>query len=419
MHLRSLIKTNTGALLPHYRRNQLIAAGLLLTVFISVPILINGLKGFPVLAPLAMFLFTGGVMLWGIFSFGENVAALAVIIWLGKLVHELLGYKLRIMILPDLPDALSSGSEQWLTILIIVFSCALISLFGLYVFKMPYKDLWDSPRDRSDPYTKDYDKVSRLTFRIVMRKVSGMLRKMTERRKKSPFYLARVLQPALFSPGQSSVINSLIYMLGLILYIITIGIVFYGGADFGKAETKFGIASFFVILYFIGIAILTNDLLQHRHRMADLWFRVQLGSRKAFARTTILTYIMVTVKQFFMTTIAVFILHILLRQPLLKTLLIAVTGFVVYSLYLTLSILLSESIVSPDGKGWFITAMLTGTIASMIYAFIVKGQVYRSPGIWLFMLAAEAFILLLLWIAVRKWSDTDMNFTGPEIASQY
>ena len=419
MHLRSLIKTNTGALLPHYRRNQLIAAGLLLTVFISVPILINGFKGFPVLAPLAMFLFAGALMMWGIFSFGENVAVLAVIIWLGKLVHELLGYKLKIMIFPGLPHILFPGSGFWIPVLVIFVSGVLFFLFGLYILKMPYKDVWGSPRDRSDPYTKDYDKVSNLTFRIVMRKVSGMLEKMTERRKKSPVYLARFLQPALFSPGQSSITNSLIYIVGLILYIITIGFVFYGGVDFAKVEEKFGLASFLILLYFIGIGILTNDLLQHRHRMADLWLRVQLASRKTFARTTILTYIMVTVKQFFVTTLALFVLHALLRQPFLKTLLTVVTGFVVYSLYLTIAILASESIVSPDGKGWFITAMLTGTTASMIYAFVVKGQVYRSPGIWWFLLVVEVLVLFLFWLGVRKWSNADMNFIGPDMTSQF
>ena len=419
MHLRSLIKTNTGALLPHYRRNQLIAAGFIVAVFVFVPILCNGLRGFPVLAPLAMFLFTAALILWGLFNFGDNLAVLAVIIWLGKLVHEFLGFKLKIMIFRSLPDFFLLGSKSLFPILVILLSCGLIFLFGLFVLKMPYKDLWDSPKDRTDPFTMDYDRVNNVTLKIMRGKMAALLRNMTGHKKRSLFQVARVLQPALFSPGYSSVLNGLIYTMVVLCYIGTIGCVFYSGIDFAKSEMKFSLSSFLVLGYFIGAGMLSQDLLQHRHRLADLWLRVQLNSRKAFARAAILTYLLVTVRQFFMSTILVFSLLALLRVPFLKSLLVAAAGFVVYTAILAFALLNSEQVVSAECKGWMITVMVVGISASAIFAVIAKGSAYRSPGIWWFILAAEVFCLFLLWRAVKEWSDIEMNFAAPPEGHRY
>jgi len=419
MHLRSLIKTNTGVLLPYYRRNQLIATGFIVAVFVFVPILCNGLRGFPVLAPLAMFLFTAALVLWGLFNFGENLAVFAIIIWLGKMVHELLGFKLKIMIFRSLPDFLLLGSESLFPILVILLSCGLILLFGFYVLKMPYKDLWDSSKDRTDPFTKDYEKVNKVTLKIMIGKMATLLRNMTGHRKKSPFQVARVLQPALFSPGYSSVLNSLIYMIGFLCYVGTIVYVFYGGIDFAKFDMKFSFSSFLVFIYFIGAGMLSQDLLQHRHRLADLWLRVQLNSRKAFSRATILTYLLVTVRQFFMSTILVFFLLALLRAPFLKSLLVAAAGFVVYTSILALALLNSEQVVSAECKGWMITVMIGGTSASAIFAAIATSSAYRSPGIWWFIFVGAVFSLFLFWRAVKKWSDIEMNFAAPPEGHRY
>jgi hypothetical protein len=278
---------------------------------------------------------------------------------------------------------------------------------------MPYKDLWNSPKDRTDPFTKDYDRVNNVTSKIMIRKMAALLRNMTGHKKRSLFYLARVLQPALFSPGYSSVLNGLIYMMAFICYIGTIVYVFYGGFDFVKFDMKFSFSSFLVVIYFVGAGMLTQDLLQHRHRMADLWLRVQLNSRKAFARATILTYLLVTVRQFLMSTISVFFLLALLRIPFLKSLLVAAAGFVVYTAILALALLSSDLVESAECKGWMITTIIGGTSASAIFAVIASGSAYRLPGIWWFILVMEVFSLFLFWRAVKKWSDIEMNFVSP------
>jgi hypothetical protein len=120
-----------------------------------------------------------------------------------------------------------------------------------------------------------------------------------------------------------------------------------------------------------------------------------------------------------MSTISVFFLLALFRIPFLKGLLVAAVGFVVYTTILALALLNSDLVVSAECKGWMITTMIGGISASITLAVIARGSAYRLLGISWFILGVEVFSLFLFWRAVKKWSNIEMNFIGPEIISQY
>lgn len=410
MHLKGSIKSNTGALFPHYRRNQLIAAGFILALFILVPVLIRGLQGFHVLAPLAMFLFAANLILWAVFVLGENFFILPVIVWLGKLVHEMLGFKAKIMILPSLPDSHLLGLKGVFPFLIILLSCGLFFFYVIYVLRMPYKDSWD----RTGSQSPNLFSANSFTLKILRRKMAAVRRNMAGEKKRPLFRMARVLQPALFSPGYSLFINTLIFTLSFLFLIGTLTYMSHGG-NLAALEIKFSSISLLVLFYFMGAGIMTTDLLQHRRRLPELWLRVPLNSRKDFTRATILTYLLVAGRQYFVSSIAVFIFCAFLRMTVLKSLLAVASGFIIYTVILALSLLFSERVVSHECKGWTIFTVVSGTTCFVVFGLVTRGSGYGSPAVWWFILAAGVFSLFLFWRAYKKWLDTELNFGGPDI----
>jgi hypothetical protein len=407
MHLKNSNKSSMGALLPHYRRNQLIVAGLVLALFILVPVSIRGFQGYVFLAPLAMFLFTAALLLWGLFSFGDNIVVMAAILWLGKLVHEMLGFKSKLMVFSPLYD-FSPWRAAWaFPLFIICLSCGLLFLFARYVLKMPFKDSWNGPRDRTDPFTKDYDRVSAVTEKLIKGKMKALRRTMGGHKKGSLYQLARMYQVALFSPGYASIINSLIGMAGTLFYLCTFFYIFYGGS-----KVKDEILFLFILLYFMGAGMLTTDFLQHRHRMPAIWLQSRLNSRKRFASVTFLTYLMVMARQYLNISIGVLCVHLLLFDtPVFLSLPVMAAGLAIFISLLSLSLLFSDRIVSADGKGWMIFSTCVGILCMSLQLILIRSP--RSPAMWYVVLVMGIFSLILLRGAYLKWRGTEMNFNAP------
>jgi hypothetical protein len=224
VQIKGLIKSNATALFPHYRKYLLIALGLVLAVFLVWPVIITGIRGVPVLSSLAMFLFVSCLMLGGLFFFGENIIVLGGMIWLGKLVHEILEFKSKVKVFGDFSNFSLLGSKSVFPILVILFSGIVLCLFALYILKVP-TDFSSKKTDISNPYAKDYDRTNALTTVIAKRNMALLLKNNRDK-KRSLFHIARLLQPGLFSPGYSSIIQQLVgipmlfFFLGTVLYVL-------------------------------------------------------------------------------------------------------------------------------------------------------------------------------------------------------
>ena len=407
MQMKGLIKSNATALFPHYRRYLLMALGLVLAVFLVWPVVITGIRGVPVLASLAMFLFLSCLMLGGLFLFGDNVIVLGALIWLGKLVHEMLGFKSRIKIFGDFTDFSLLGSKSLFPIMVILFSAVVLFFIARYLLEAP-PDFSGKKVDISNQYAKDYDRTNTLTAFLAKRNISLMLKNNREK-KGSLFHIARLLQPALFSPAYASFTQQLVGIPMLIFYLGTVFYVLLGT----KLDSR--IIPFLLFIYYMAGAMITTDFLQHRQRFPLLWVQAQLNSRKAFAKAIILTYFMVLVKQHLAVSLGMLILPVFFPViGVLRLLPIIILGFLVFIMLLSFSLLVSDLVRSPECKGWTLFNIIGG-ILGLTYAIIAfKLSFNNTPGTWIFIIVLTVIIALLLWSAYKKWSNTELNFIGPQ-----
>jgi hypothetical protein len=322
MQIKGLIKSNATALFPHYRQYLLMAFGLVLAVFLVWPVVIMGILGVPVLPSLAMFLFVSCLMLGGLFFLGDNLITLGAMIWLGKLVHEMLGFKSKVKIFGDFSDFSLWGAKSIFPLLVTVFSGIVLCLIARFLLKAP-TDFSSKKTDISNPYAKDYDRVNTLTAAIAKRDMALLL-KNSHDKKGSLFHIARLRQPGLFSPAYAFLTQSLV---GIPLLIFYLGTVFYVllGIKFDLM-----IIPFLLLIYYMIAAMITTDFLQHRQRLPLIWMQAQLNSRKAFAKATILTYVMVVVKQHLAVSLGMLIIPVFFPVVSLLSFLPLITlGFLV------------------------------------------------------------------------------------------
>ncbi len=419
MHLKNMIKNNAAALLPHYRRSQLIATGLILALFIFVPVLIRGIQGIPILAPAAMFLFTAGLILWGIFNFGENVLVIAGILWTGKLAHELLGFKAKVMFFDSLNRFSPGGSDTVFPIFIILLSCTLLFLFARYVMAIPHKETWDSTRHRTNPYTKEYDRVGPLLGRLTGRIMGKRQKGMTGEGKRSRFQLARVFQSALFSPGVTYFPGTVLFLLVVLFYLFSFFYILGGGFEGGMLKQR--VVPFLIMIYYISAALLTTDFLQHRHRLPALWLQAQLDSRKTFTGVTILTYLMVAGKQFLGISIYFLLMPVVIPGITYSMVLAMITaGFCIDLVLLSLALLFSDQVVSRECKGWTVSLIVIGVLPIFIFlGSLIKNSLKYLEAYWYFLFIFGLTALFLFWRAYKKWMNTKMDFVDPGEINQY
>lgn len=407
MQMKGLIKSNSTVLFPHYRRYLLMALGLVLAVFLVWPVVITGIRGVPVLSSLAMFLFLSCLMLGGLFLFGDNVIVLGALIWLGKLVHEMLGFKSEIKIFGDFSDFSLWGSKSIFPILVILFSAVALFFIALYLLKA-HPDFSGKKIDISDQYVKDYDRTNTLTAFIAKRNISLLLKNNRDK-KSSLFYIARLLQPALFSPIYASFTQQLVGIPMLIFYLGTVFYVLLG------TKLELGIIPFLLLIYYMVAAMITTDFLQHRQRSPLIWMQAQLNSRKAFAKAIVLTYVMVMAKQHLAVSLGMLILPVFFPViGVLRLLPLIILGFLVFLMLLSLSLLLSDLVLSLECKGWMLFNIIGG-ILGLTYAIIAfKLSFNNTPGTWILIILLAVITALLLWSAYKKWSNTELNFIGPQ-----
>jgi len=407
MQMKGLIKSNAAALFPHYRRYLLMALGLILAVFLVWPVVITGIRGVPVLASLAMFLFLSCLMLGGLFLFGDNLIVLGALIWLGKLAHEMLGFKSRIKIFGDFSDFSLWGSKSLFPIMVILFSAVALFFIARYLLEAP-PDFSGKKVDISNQYAKDYDRTNTLTALIANRNLSLWLKNSRDK-KGSVFHTARLLQPSLFSPAYASFTQQLVGIPMLIFYLGTVFYVLLG------TKLELSIIPFLLLIYYMAGAMITTDFLQHRQRLPLIWVQARLNSRKAFAKTIILSYFMVMVKQHLAVSLGMLILPVFFPViDVLRLLPIIILGFLVFIMLLSFSLLVSDLVRSPECKGWTLFNIIGGILGVTIAIITFKLSLNNTPGTWIFIIVLAVIIALLLWGAYKKWSNTELNFIGPQ-----
>jgi len=407
LHWRGLIRNNATALFPHYRRYLIATFVLILAAFLLWPVIITGLRGFTVLPMLAMFMFLACIMLPGFFFFGESIFVMGVLVWLGKMAHELLGFKARIMIFDDLSNFSLLGSKLAFPILLILFSSIGLFLFARYLLQAPTQ-FSNVNMNKTNSYAQNYDQANALTL-FITRKSMAFLLKNSRNKKRSLFNTARLLQPALFSPRYAFFCQSLAEMPVLFFYLLTAAYIMVGI----KFDTQF--VPFLFSFYYITATIITTDFLQHRQRLSLIWVQVQVDSRKTFAKITILTYMMVLVKNYLAYSLGLLFIPLIFPMvSIIRFLPIIALGLLVNVLLLSLSLLFSDQVVSPDSKGWMLFHIIVGFAGSLIAITELK-LTFNTPGTWIFILVLAVITgFLLLW-AYKNWSKTELNFAGPKV----
>jgi len=413
-HLKRLIQSQACALYPHYRRNQAIAAGIILMFFVGWPVFITAITGFPAIITLAMFLTTTSLILWMLFRFDESVLIFCVVIWSLRLVYEMLGLDTEYRIFRSLADASIFGSQSVFAILVAVLAGIALYLFFRYFLTVPIQRIWSENSRNPDPYAAEFEKTDASTLRMINRKLADQL----EKQKGPQISLNRMtnmLQFSLFSPRYIVPLQGLWGFLVLALHLLTVFFIFILKNDFWMVEESI-VLSALIFLFYLSVTILTTDFLQHRNRMPAIWMQAQFCSREEFARATMLTVFKIGIKQYLIMALIILVATILISSFSFFSLLsLLAIGLLIYIIVICLSLLWSDEIRSTNCKGWTITNTLLAVMVLIITAS--NRFAFSNPRItWLVILGMTLLSLFLLRMAFRKWSETEMDFLGPDLS---
>ncbi len=421
-HLTRLIKSNASALVPYYRQKQLIASGILLTIFIVWPTVVTGYKGFPVLISLAMFLFTANLVLWSSFNFVQNIISFTIILWLLWFVYELLGLPTNFKILGSVSDSAIFSSNYIFPVSLIIISCISLYYFVDHFLNLSIQKFSKEESDNSAPEsTINHDRVDPIAAKFVTRNLSRLLTHKKEN-KSSLNHTVRLIQFSCFTPSYVvSYLSSVLY-LGMLFFMASYKYLLFSEIP---VNDHYVLLTLFMAYPLISV-LLTTDFLQHRNRMPAIWLQAQLTSRKGFTRATILTYLLVMGKQYI--TISLINLVIFLIFPFLSLtnlILIMAMGFIIFVAMLSLSLIVSKRVVSPDCRGWLIPTAGFWILTFMVLMGLAGSEVsltifdFLHFKTWLFIGSLAVFSTVLFRIAVLKWANTEMDFAGPEVSTSW
>jgi ABC-type multidrug transport system fused ATPase/permease subunit len=425
LNLRRLLLTDAGALYPKYRQKQLIALGIILFLFMMVPLVLMGMNGFPILKATALFGFLVAIILWATFNFGENPLLLAVFLWLGALAYEVLEFKSRFIIFGTFEDFTIMGSKVVFPLVLAVVSLAGILLFARYFLVVQVHKVPVSIKKDESGFTAAYDKAGPITMLVNNKKLGRLLtRPLFPRQqavgdkkqgsgplpKSSIYRMARLIQPSLFSPIFSNAVMTIGLYIGASLPTITYVYIRHKEKAIPVEDSRLLI----LVYIFMGI-FFTADFLMHRHRLPALWMQLPLNSRKRFVRTVMASYLIVAGKMAVMSSLAIIIFAWI--SPVMTVygmLPLIMVGFMLTAIMTAHSLLMSGSIRTPDSKGWMIgSSIFYGYFIFFIVA-VSKIQFTNTTGTWYFIGVLAAFSLILMWAAYRKWKKTELSFLGPE-----
>ncbi|MCP4221158.1 MAG: hypothetical protein GY765_41395 [bacterium] len=410
LHLRSLMAGSSSVLLPHFRRNHLIVYALLLSVFLIFPVFVTASNGFPMLQTLAMYLGVLALILWSTFLFGDQIIAIALLGWLGKSLHELLGFKSGYLIF-DLPEGgLALLGSQVLFPILVIFA-AVVSL----IFFVPYFLRKATAMDAVNrgfyygPYSELYDRQDKPTMRLTAFKMKSLLKKMGEKKKSSVLSEALFFQPVLFSPGFAFALQTFFFIGGLLVFFISLVFIVNEGALLKTPKYYL-----WPVIFFITSAMSATDFLQHRSRLPVLWMQTRLKSREAFARSVFITYLLVNVKGFLVCTL------LLAASPFvfstvhfINLLPVMAVGLGIYLVMPAMSLMFSDHIRTPNCKGWYLSIFF-GAFPLILILLGIFNKVESRDAMWSIIGIFVLLSLLFLIGRYREWLQTEMDFAAVE-----
>ena len=402
-HLKRLIKSNSSALLPHYRRDQLIAVAIILPFFVIWPAIILGFFSYPVLRMLALYLFTSAIILWFTFRYGENLLVLLVLVWLIRFNYELVDLPLQLNLSAFFLDFWPFNYPNLMASLFILISIYIYVHFIKNFNRVSILEFENADGDESDPWAKDYDRATRFTKRMAQKMLKPVINippNITQRL----MHLARSFQFALFSPGFVVYYNAFMLVV-VLLYMGSILLILY--SEIGK-NPRYIIPILFLVYQFAA-SFLSTDFLQHRGRLPFLWLNSQVPTKKSFSKSVVFSYLLVAWKQYVVISLLYTVLLMLLSYSDLSGFIFLYTfGAFVFTVIPLLSLLLSNLVTSPDAKGWM--------IFNMIMAFIVVLILFRIWHLlsYIHLSIALGICLVLMWAVIRKWEHIEMDFSSPD-----
>ncbi len=392
-HSILLAQSSSTDLLPNYRRYQLTASGLLLAVFLIWPMCVIGLLGDPVLIALAIFLFFACLMLWStVYYFINSSLNLFFLLGIGLLLREvyrLVGFSPE----ASLIARLGIDGGYFLPVFTIAVSILGFVLFASYYRKMPSSRFTDEliealcttglPENADTVSTK----ISEKSIRRLSRKEKGS--------KLSLYRLARLIKFNLFSPTNAA--NNLLTVVVLLLLFAFAHYVHFLDEGWGGIQLAF---------YYMGGMMLAVDMWDHMKGLPETYLRSPLPSRSSFLKTTIFSYLLVSVKGTLYLSLAIVIDQFFyILYPWESLLQIIAMGSILSLVHLSVSLLACD--VVPSGNTvWIIIHILT---LSIIIAIILFGL--WTFG-WYFVAASALFSGLLFVLATRKWLNLEMDFVG-------
>lgn len=410
LYLREVTATDASALIPNYRKKQLIAAGIILTPFLLCPVVIACIKGVPVLSCLAMLLCIVSFFIFVVVNNIPDTLQMLVLIPLW-LVYELLGLEPSLGFIGSFSEITGFGSDNLFALFVTGVSLALIGYFSVRFLRGNTKKPGDSDKAGIDPFTASYDKIDTISARLVFRKIDRLFNNLQKRKSSFSSYV-RLYQYALFSPSSSLIFDMAFIFASVISYVVIV--YFYvTNAGFNSVQK---IAPLIFLIYHLGAVSFTTDFLQHRDRMPALWLQSRLSSRREVAKVILLTYLAVAGRQYLKITVLLLLLPLLIPAianpeyiPVLSA------GVLPFIVLISFSLILSDRITSFSCWGWSVSNTLLACLV-LGMTFGICRIFYYSQPFWLFFLLITPFSLLFLWRAFNKWAETEMNFTGPEFS---
>jgi len=400
-HTKFLNNSSSHLLLPNYKRYQLIVNGIFLILTSLWPAILLTTIGMPFLQTFSMFFITGTLILRTIYRFGDNILVLFFLAWLLRFIYEILGFPVPYFIVPLITEI--SISPLAIEIPLCIIAPILLVLYMRQVAtSTEHKSDQEMAAD-FDPLLRELDRPKAFTLRVS----DFFLKRLFHKMKNAPGSLSTIIDMAqfsLFSPGVVVYTNTGKFALALV-YMISIFFILYGNIF---DDPRLPMPAFILSIIQIATVILATDFIQHRGRCANLWLWLPAATRSRFTAIILGTFIVVLLKHYLVMAIVLSLILKVVAEPTMAELLhILLAGFVIASSVASIALILSEAIISPEGRGWYITNMFVWIASFSLYLLL-----WENVGMML--LVIGLFVQLPLWaIAYKRWEVIDLDFKSP------
>ena len=410
-HLKRLIQSDSGVLVPNYIKYQLITVSIIYIPLIIIPPLIAVSQGHSFLNYFAMMLISVSVLVWIRFIFNDPgfMVVLAIIpLWL---IYELLDFEKNLSLVSSFKEITGIQSESFFPLILIILTFILIYHLLVSIFRKPVFGKTIEKEPTIDLFLYNHDKIDFFTSRIITNKLARLVNRIEDR--KIPYFQKiRLFQYSLFNPESTLFLGTSAFIftsIGILTGLLLFSIEEIPGIFFNNYTLPV-----FFLIYHISAGIISSDFFQHRNRMPYLWIQSRLR-RKEFIKAVITTYLYVTLKQYIKTTVLfLFLLWVFKIDPAASIYQFLLLGFLFYMFIISFSMIVSEYNVSTNSFGWSIFHMIMIWPVFGINLFFMK-YLNMSINSWIFISLFGLISGFLLWMGFRRFSETEMNFAGPGV----